>query len=61
MCGECLQMIKPMVVVFVLVGLDATLVVEFDNTCIPLREVKCLHGYSKTLWMINLTTLPISG
>ena len=49
---ECLEMIKPMVVVFVLLEFDATLVigVEFEN----LRSfwgIKCLQGYSKTLWM----------
>ena len=46
-------MIKPVVVGFVLFGIDATLV---DVSGIwehlhSFREVKCLQGYLKSLWM----------
>ena len=49
---ECLEMIKPMVVVFALLEFDATLVmgVEFENLH-SFWGIKCLQGYSKTLWM----------
>ena len=46
-------MIKSMVLDFCLLGVDAIL----DNECRTqehlqgFREVKCLQGYSKTLWM----------
>ena len=49
---ECLEMIKPMVVVFALLEFDATLVmgVEFENLH-SFWGIKCLQGYSKTLWV----------
>ena len=48
-CVECLQMIKPMVVVFLPLEVDATLGddVGFGNTY-SFRVVKCLQGYPKT-------------
>ena len=47
-------MIKPMVTGFCSVlrlMLHWAMGVGFENTCTILRKVKCLLGYSNTLWM----------
>ena len=46
-------MIKPVVVGFVLFGIDATLVdvCGISEHLHSFREVKCLQGYLKSLWM----------
>ena len=56
---ECLQMIKPIVVIFILLEVDVTL----GDGCViwehwhSFREVKCLQGCSKILWFSFLVLL----